>query len=161
MTLLGGLVACSSPKYADRLHSIQQADVLRVGTSADYPPFEYIDNSGKKTGFDIELMEEIARRLGAKLEWVDLPFDRLFSAVKDGKIDLAISAINSSDDRAEIASFSEPYYVSEDPASNSPLRIALRKDDQPLQAEINRIIDELRSEGYIKQLVIRYLAGIE
>ncbi len=54
-----------------------------MGTSADYPPFEYIDRNGKKVGFDIALMEEIARRLQVKLEWVDMPFESLITGVQD------------------------------------------------------------------------------
>jgi ABC-type amino acid transport substrate-binding protein len=155
------MAACGTKKLADHLQAIKQAGVIKVGTSADYPPFEYIDNHGNKDGFDIALMGEIARRLGAKLEWVDLPFDRLFSAVRDGKIDLAISAISFSEDRAEMVSFSEPYYFSQDGTSHGPIGIVVRKDDQALRAKINKIIDELTSEGYINQLALQYLAGTE
>lgn len=155
------IAACGSQKPADHLEAIKLARAIKVGTSADYPPFEYIDNSGKKVGFDIALMEEIARRLGIKLEWVDLSFDPLLSAVQNGKIDLAISAISFSEDRAEIVSFSVPYYFSEDGTSHSPISIVLRKDDQALKSEINTIIKRLTDEGYIKQLAIQYLAKKE
>ncbi len=161
LSLLGGLAACGSPKPAGDLQGIQQTEVIKVGTSADYPPFEYIDNSGDKAGFDIALMEEIARRLGVRLEWVDMPFDRLSSAVQVGKIDAAISAINSSQADTEMVSFSDPYYLLEDAAGPSPMRIVLRKDDPVLAARINKVIGELIRDGTIKQLAIQYLAGGE
>jgi polar amino acid transport system substrate-binding protein len=108
------LAACGSPKPAEHLKVIQQAGVIKVGTSADYPPFESIDRNGKKVGFDIALMEEIARRLQVKLEWVDMPFESLIAAVQEGKIDLAISAFNYDAERLKEIDFSEAYYVSED-----------------------------------------------
>jgi ABC-type amino acid transport substrate-binding protein len=68
------------------LEKIQEAGVIKVGTSADYPPFEYVDEQGNKVGFDIELMQEIANRMGVELEWVDMPFDSLIAGVQEGKI---------------------------------------------------------------------------
>jgi polar amino acid transport system substrate-binding protein len=112
--LVSSLVACGPKKPANHLEAIKQAGVIKVGTSADYPPFEYVDSSGNKTGFDIDLMTEVAKRLGVKLEWVDMPFDSLIAAVQQGKIDMAISAFNYSDERAQKIDFSDPYYNSED-----------------------------------------------
>jgi polar amino acid transport system substrate-binding protein len=87
---------------------------MKVGTSADYPPFESVDASGNKVGFDIELMEEIARRLGVELEWVDMPFDSLIAAVQEGKIDASISAFNYTEERDQAIDFSDAYFTSED-----------------------------------------------
>lgn len=108
------LSACGAPKAANHLEAIKAAGVIKIGTSADYPPFEYVDESGKKIGFDIELMEEIVKRLGVKLEWVDMPFDSLIAGVQEGKIDASISAFNYSEERDQVVDFSDPYYTSED-----------------------------------------------
>jgi polar amino acid transport system substrate-binding protein len=59
-------------------------------------------------------MEEIARRMGIQLEWVDMPFDSLIAGVQEGKIDLAISAFNYDPERDKKVDFTEPYYTSED-----------------------------------------------
>jgi polar amino acid transport system substrate-binding protein len=99
---------------ASHLDAIKDAGVIRVGTSADYPPFESVDESGNKVGFDIELMEEIAKRLGVRVEWVDMPFDSLIAAVQEGKIDASISAFNYTEERDEMIDFSDAYYTSED-----------------------------------------------
>lgn len=93
--------ACAS-QAANRLEAIKAAGVIKVGTSADYPPFEYVDANGNKIGFDIELMEEIARRMGVKLEWVDMPFDSLIAGVQEGKIDISISAFNYTEERDQV-----------------------------------------------------------
>jgi polar amino acid transport system substrate-binding protein len=108
------LTACGAPKAANHLEAVKQAGTIKVGTSADYPPFESVDESGNKVGFDIELMAEIAKRLDVKLEWVDMPFDSLIAAVQENKIDASISAFNYSEERDLTIDFSDAYYTSED-----------------------------------------------
>lgn len=108
------LTGCGPKEPANHLEAIKQAGVIRVGTSADYPPFEYVDDSGNKIGFDIELMEEVAKRMDVKLEWVDMPFDSLIAGVQENKIDMAISAFNYSEERDEKVDFTDEYYATED-----------------------------------------------
>ena len=108
------LTACGGGAAANHLDAVKKAGVIKVGTSADYPPFESVDESGNKVGFDVDLMTEIAKRLGVKLEWVDMPFDSLIAAVQEGKIDASISAFNYSEERDKMIDFSEAYYTSED-----------------------------------------------
>ncbi|MBN2550235.1 MAG: amino acid ABC transporter substrate-binding protein [Anaerolineales bacterium] len=108
------LTACGPQKPANHLEAIKQAKVIKVGTSADYPPFESVDESGNKVGFDIELMTEIAKRMGVTIEWVDMPFDSLIAGVQEGKIDASISAFNYSEERDEKIDFTIAYYTSED-----------------------------------------------
>ena len=108
------LSACGGSSAANHLEAVKQAGVIKVGTSADYPPFESVDANGNKVGFDIELMAEIAKRLDVTLEWVDMPFDSLIAAVQEGKIDASISAFNYSEERDQTIDFSDAYYSSED-----------------------------------------------
>src|SRR5215208_4534455 len=108
------LSGCGAGKPANHLDAIKQAGTIKVGTSADYPPFESVDASGNKVGFDVDLMTEVAKRLDVKLEWVDMPFDSLIAAVKENKIDASISAFNYSEERDQTIDFSDAYYTSED-----------------------------------------------
>jgi len=108
------LAGCKSTKEVNHLEKMRAANKAVVGTSADYPPFEYIDEEGNFAGFDIELMEEIVKRMGLKLEWQDMPFDSLITAVQEGKIDMAISTFNYTEERAKLVDFSDPYYVTQD-----------------------------------------------
>lgn len=108
------LTGCGASKAANHLEAIKQAGLIKVGTSADYPPFESVDKNGNKVGFDIELMTEVAKRLNVKLEWVDMPFDSLIAAVQEGKIDASISAFNYTEERDQTIDFSDAYYTSED-----------------------------------------------
>jgi polar amino acid transport system substrate-binding protein len=108
------LAGCAEQAPTSTLDKIKQAGKVVVGTSADYPPYEYVDEAGNFTGFDIELMTEIAKRMGVDLEWVDMPFDSLIAAVQEGKIDMSISCFNYSEERDQQVDFSDPYYTSED-----------------------------------------------
>ena len=108
------LSGCGAAKPANHWEAIKQAGTIKVGTSADYPPFESVDANGNKVGFDVDLMTEIAKRLGVKLEWVDMPFDSLIAAVQEGKIDASISGFNYSEERDKMIDFSDAYFTSED-----------------------------------------------
>lgn len=87
-------------------------EVFTVGTDAAYPPFEEIDEDGNYVGFDIELMEAIAEDAGFDIEWVNAPFDTIFTALAEGQFDMVISAATITEERAEIVDFSDPYYDS-------------------------------------------------
>lgn len=104
----------SAPAAVELPEKLSQAGKIVVGTSADYPPFEFLDAQGNKTGFDIELMTKLAERMGLKLEWADMPFDSLVAAVQQGKLDASISAFNYSEERDEQVDFTVPYYSSTD-----------------------------------------------
>ena len=104
--LAAGLAGCGSEKPAGT------QKVLRVGTSADFSPFEVMDEKGKMTGFDVELMEALAKQMNRKLDHQNISFDGLIPAVQSGNIDGAISAISMTPDRAKAILFSEPYYQS-------------------------------------------------
>lgn len=84
--------------------------VLRVGTNAEYPPFEYKENN-QFVGVDIDLIRLLAKRLDMKIEIMDMQFNSLIPALTSNKIDLAISAISISDERQLLVNFSIPYYM--------------------------------------------------
>ena len=88
--------------------------VLRVGTDADYPPFEYYQESTKAfIGFDVELIQGVAREAGySKVEFVDLEFNNLLPSLKDGQVDAVISCMNMTEERKKAADFTEPYLAS-------------------------------------------------
>ena len=114
LILVGAMLVGCASESTSVLDKIQEAKKVTVGTSADYPPYEYIDEAGNKAGFDIELMAEIAKRMGVELEWVDMPFDSLVAAVAGGKLDMSISCFNYSEERDQQVDFSDPYYTSQD-----------------------------------------------
>ncbi len=90
---------------------IQKAGVLRVGTSADYEPFEYYNSRFQLDGFDIGLIREIGKQLGVKVEIKDYAFDGLYNALQLGAIDTAIAAISVTPDREPYVDFTNIYYT--------------------------------------------------
>jgi len=87
-----------------------QTDVLHVATDATFPPMEYVDN-GKRTGFDVELVEAVAAAMGKKVEWVDIDFKGLIPGLISKRFDMAVSAIYITDERKKVVDFSEPYFA--------------------------------------------------
>lgn len=85
---------------------------LVVGSDIPYPPFEQ-GKPGEYTGFDIELIEAIAEKIGRTPEIQDTSFETIFRDVGQGKFDAAISAATITAEREKAVDFSNPYYLSE------------------------------------------------
>jgi polar amino acid transport system substrate-binding protein len=88
-----------------------QEGILSVGSCLDYPPFESVEN-GDQVGFDVDMAEEIASRLGLEVEWVKADFDTIFTAVAAGQFDMVAAASTITDERLQTVDFSDPYYNS-------------------------------------------------
>jgi polar amino acid transport system substrate-binding protein len=88
---------------------------LVLGTSADYPPFEFhmLDENGKDVivGIDVSVAQKIAEDMGLELEIVDISFDNLLTAMDKGQCDIVIAAMESNPERDLVADFSDPYYT--------------------------------------------------
>jgi polar amino acid transport system substrate-binding protein len=83
-----------------------------VGTSADFPPFEYVEN-GEFVGFDIDLIKAIAEEMGFEIEIRDMSFDSLIAALVSGNLDIVISGMTITPEREEVVSFSKPYWTAD------------------------------------------------
>ena len=94
----------------DTLASIKQKGKLVVGVNADYKPFGYTDPSGKIVGFEIDLAEAIAKKLGVAVELVPVVAANRMEFVKQGRTDLMIATMSYKPDRAEVVAIPEPFY---------------------------------------------------
>ena len=90
--------------YADEKRTVA------IGTNAEYAPFEYLDSNGDLTGFDIDLMNAIAKEAGFEVKWVDLPFDSLLGSIEAGDIEAIAASIAPTEERAKSVDFSDVYY---------------------------------------------------
>jgi len=81
-----------------------------VGTSADFPPFEYKDTNGNIIGFDIDLIKKILTDEGYTVEVQDIGFDSLIPSLQTGKIDVIAAAMTITDERLQQVDFSNAYY---------------------------------------------------
>ena len=97
--------------------------VLRVGTNADFAPFEFQDEGGKEyQGFDMDLIRAVAKEMGYTADIQNLNFDGLIPAIGSKNIDVAVSGMTINDERKEKVLFSDPYY-------KSGLTIVVKKDN--------------------------------
>ena len=87
----------------------QAAEPLRVGMDLSYPPFETIGPDGKPEGVSVEIAKALAGELGRPLKIENMPFTGLIPALKTGKIDLIISSMTATPERAKAVAFSDPY----------------------------------------------------
>lgn len=90
--------------------SFAQSDVIKVATDATFPPMEFMEND-KFAGFDIELVEAVAAKLGKKVEWVNIDFKGLVPGLVSKRFDMAVSAIYITDERKKVVDFSDSYYA--------------------------------------------------
>ena len=101
LILIGLLVGCSPIG----------GGVVRVATDATWPPFESIDAETKKlVGFDIDLMNEIAKKAGFEVQYINVSFETLLTGMAQCRYDAAVSAITITPDRAMDFSFTNPYF---------------------------------------------------
>lgn len=87
------------------------AGTLTVGSDIPYPPFEYGDPPGYE-GFDIDLINEVADRMGLKTDIRKTAFETIFTDVAQGKFDAVVSASTITNERLQKVNFSQPYYES-------------------------------------------------
>lgn len=83
--------------------------VLTVGTNAEFPPFEYVDDNGEPDGFDIALIKAIGEKLGVEVEVENMEFASLVSSI-GSKIDVAIAGMTVTEERQNSVDFSDTYY---------------------------------------------------
>jgi len=104
------LIIAATFSFSQTLVQIKQRGKLLVGTEPTFPPFEFVDESNQIVGFDLDIANELAKRLGVKVEVVSLPFDSLIPALQQGKIDVVIAGMTITEDRAKVVDFSKPYF---------------------------------------------------
>ncbi|HEX7463579.1 MAG TPA: transporter substrate-binding domain-containing protein [Actinomycetota bacterium] len=122
-TLVGA--ACSSEEEATpsaASFTTLESGTLTIGSDMPYPPFEF-SKGGTLTGFDVELMNAVAEKLGLTPSWVNANFNTIFTALAANKFDVVASAVTAyapkgspayttTQKRAQIVAFAKPYYDS-------------------------------------------------
>lgn len=128
---IGAFVAgCSGQKQAATTSSSgQQNDeqVYTVATEASFAPFEMRNSKGNFEGFDIDLINAIAKVENMKIKIKDMGFDGIIAALQTGNVDLAISGISITPDRQKAIDFSLPYM-------QAGLMIAVKSDDNTIHS---------------------------
>lgn len=84
--------------------------VLRVGTNAEFAPFESLNTAGQIEGFDVDLLNAMAKAGGFEVKFNHIPWTGLFPALAAGDIDIVASGVTITDERKQTMAFTEPYY---------------------------------------------------
>ncbi|WP_454852707.1 amino acid ABC transporter substrate-binding protein [Rhizobium binxianense] len=101
------------PAHAgENLDAVKSAGVFKIGTEGTYAPFTYHDESGKLVGFDVEIGEAIAAKLGVKPEFVEGKWDGLIAGLDAKRYDTVINQVGITEARKQKYDFSEPYIAS-------------------------------------------------
>ncbi|WP_461209981.1 glutamine ABC transporter substrate-binding protein GlnH [Desulfocurvus sp. DL9XJH121] len=100
---------------------------LTVGTDTNFPPFEFKDPaSGKHTGFDVELWDAIAKKIGADYDLQPMDFNGIIPGLQSGQLDAGIAGITIKPERAKVVDFSDGYY-------NAGLLVLVKKDNADIK----------------------------
>lgn len=86
-----------------------EAGKLTISTSPDFPPYEYLDDSGNVIGIEIEILQLIADKLGLELVIDEMDFDSALLAVQQGKSDMVVSGCTVTEDRKLVMNFTDSY----------------------------------------------------
>ncbi|MBU1144978.1 MAG: transporter substrate-binding domain-containing protein [Firmicutes bacterium] len=153
------LMGCTSSNVFTYIIDEEYEEFITMGTSADYPPYEWptnVDGTQTLVGIDIEIAKEIAKALGMNLKIVNKGFDYLLDDLTSGKVDFVIAGMTPTDDRAEKVDFSVVYYeaiqvvlVSEDNASVYTTIESLNSSSIRVGAQMGAIQQDLAEEFFI------------
>ncbi|MFC0272121.1 amino acid ABC transporter substrate-binding protein [Metabacillus herbersteinensis] len=144
----------SNDETAELYDKVKEDGVLTVGTEGTYPPFTFHDDSGKLTGFDVEIAEEVAKRLDVKIEFKETQWDAMFAGLDAKRFDMIANQVGIKPEREEKYDFSDPYISSaavlvthaEDDTVKSFEDIKGKKSAQSLTSNYGEIAKEYGAE---------------
>ncbi len=136
LTLSCLLSLCACGEKGTTIQQIQDAGVLVVGTSADYPPYEFhkeIDGEDTIVGLDIAIAQYFADALGVELKVVDMPFDSLLIGLNQGEFDLVMAGMTANEERKKSADFTDVIFTNDQ-------IVMIRKEDADKFTKIEDLV---------------------
>ncbi|MBX8532891.1 cystine ABC transporter substrate-binding protein [Pseudomonas cichorii] len=112
LTLVLGTGIAGQAMAGEQLQKIKDSGTLNVGLEGTYPPFSFVDENGKLTGFEVELSEALAKELGVKAKVQPTKWDGILAALESKRLDVVINQVTISDERKKKYDFSQPYTIS-------------------------------------------------
>jgi len=96
------------------LAEIKKRGKIIVASSPDWPPFEFIDpKTNKIVGYEVDIMEAVAKKMGVQVEWRPMDFDAIISAVKNKEVDLGVSGFSVTPERLKEVLFTMPIDITQ------------------------------------------------
>jgi polar amino acid transport system substrate-binding protein len=112
--LVLALGACAAPAATPAAAPADGAPAakikVKIGTNAEYRPFEFVDENTNIVGFDVDLLNALAEEAGFELEWVNTKWDGIFVALASGEFDAVASAVTITEERSQAVDFTDPYF---------------------------------------------------
>jgi len=105
-----GAIASSPAQTPDTLAQIKQRGTIIVGVKNDYKPWGFLDPSGKIVGMEIDLVDDIAKRIGVKAEMIPVTAANRMEFLAQGRIDLVIATMGDTEARRKVVGMIEPNY---------------------------------------------------
>ncbi|WP_313738382.1 cystine ABC transporter substrate-binding protein [Pseudomonas sp.] len=112
LALLLGAGLLGQASAGEQLKTIEEKGVLNVGLEGTYPPFSFVDEKGKLSGFEVELSEALAKQMGVKVKLQPTPWDGILAALASKRLDVVVNQVTISDERKQKYDFSTPYTIS-------------------------------------------------
>jgi ABC-type amino acid transport substrate-binding protein len=129
---------------------------ITVASDISYPPFEF-EKNGKPVGFDIDLMNEIAKRANLRVEYQNVAFDGIIPGLGNNLFDAAIAAMTITEARERKVAFSDPYFNADQSLmvrSDSPIKSVGDIGDATVGVQIATtgalMAQEFKQQGKIK-----------
>lgn len=86
-------------------------DTIVVGTNAEFPPFEYVNDDGDVDGFDMAVMKEVGKKIGSKVEIKNMEFKSLIGSMESGNLDVIAAGMTVTKERERQVDFTDSYYT--------------------------------------------------
>ncbi|MBB3331602.1 ABC-type amino acid transport substrate-binding protein [Halomonas campaniensis] len=111
LALLGATTLAILPAQARDLPEIRE-DVFQVANSGAYPPFSFVDTAGNLIGFDVDIAEALADRMGVEVNIQTSPWNGIVAALAGGRFDACICSMSATEERQKAVDFTDAYYSS-------------------------------------------------
>jgi polar amino acid transport system substrate-binding protein len=109
VALTGALMLCTA--QARSFDDIKKDGKIIIATDGQFAPFNYFQGN-KLAGFEVDVAEAMAQKMGVKIEWKALSFDALLTGLRQDRWDMVIASHGITEERAKAVTFTEPHYCS-------------------------------------------------
>ncbi len=110
LTSLVAFAILSGVAYADKLADVKNTGILKAGVKYDFKPFGFVNESGKVVGFDIDLLDYIAKDLGVEVKFQQVTSKTRIPLVAGGQIDIAAASMTHKVERDDTIDFTVSYF---------------------------------------------------
>jgi len=111
LALAAALLGLALTADARPIEAIKKSGKIIVATEGQFSPFNFYQGA-KLTGFEVDVAEALAAKMGVKVEWKTIGFDALLTGLQQDRWDMVIASHGITEERAKAVTFAEPHYCS-------------------------------------------------